>query len=85
VLDGPVASASSDHFLKTESLVLPAVIFACEQESGEYKYGQICQMEGEGELCTCLCVWSKGGLELCMRLCAWSKAGLELFFLWLHI
>ena len=43
-------------FLWIKSLVLPAVMFACKQESGEYNYGQICQMEGEGELCMCLCV-----------------------------
>ena len=36
-----------------------------------WNYGQICQMDGEGELCTCLCVWSTGGPEL--------------FSLWLHI
>ena len=43
--------------------MLPALVFACKQESGGYNYGQIYQMEGEGELCTRLCVWSKGGLE----------------------
>ena len=56
----------------SESLVLPALVFACKQESGGYNYGQICQMEGEG--------------ELCMRLCVWSKGGLEFFFpLWFHM
>ena len=43
--------------------MLPALVFACKQESGGYNYGQICQLEGEGELCMHLCVWSKGGLE----------------------
>jgi hypothetical protein len=59
-----LASASSDHYLIDESLVLPALDLVCKQESGEYNYGQICQMEGVGELCTHLCVWSKGGLEI---------------------
>ena len=29
-----VASLSSDHFVLSESLVLPALVFACKQESG---------------------------------------------------
>ena len=43
----------------TRSLVLPALVCACKQESGGWNYGQICQMEGEGELR----MWSLGGLE----------------------
>ena len=56
-----LAFASSDHFFIDESLVLPALVLDCKQESGGYNHGQICQMEGEGELCMCLCVevkWS---------------------------
>ena len=44
--------------------MLPAFIFDCMQDLGGSNDGQICQMEGEGELCTRLRVWSKGGLEL---------------------
>ena len=44
--------------------MLPAFIFACKQESGGQSCGRIYQMEGEGELCTHLCVWSTGDLEL---------------------
>ena len=53
-----LAFASSEHFFIDR---VTALVFACKQES--WNYGQICQMEGEGELCTRLCVWSKGGLE----------------------
>ena len=48
-------------FLLTESLMLPVLVFACKQKSGGQYYGQTCQMESKGELCTCLCVeesWS---------------------------
>jgi hypothetical protein len=66
-------------FLLTKSLVLPTLIFACMQESGGWSYGQICQMEGEGELCMRLCVWSKGGLEfissMVAHLTCWWKFG----------
>ena len=60
-----VASASSDHF-RIESLVLPALVFACMQESGGYNYGQIYQMEGGGEL-------------VCISVCG-VKVVLDLFF-----
>jgi hypothetical protein len=53
------------------TLVLLALISACKQESGGWNYGHIFKMEGEGELCMHLCVWSIG--------CP------ELFSLWLHI
>jgi hypothetical protein len=43
-------------FLLIELLVLRALILACKQQSGGWNYGQICQMEGEGELCMHLCV-----------------------------
>ena len=44
-------------------MVLPALVFARKQESAGYNHGQICQREGEEELCMHLCVWRKGGLE----------------------
>ena len=50
--------------------MLPALILACKQESGGYNYGQICQMEGEGELFIHICVWSKGGPEFFFPLVA---------------
>ena len=67
-----LASVSSDYFFIDESLVLPALVFACKQESGGYNYGQIYQMEGETELCTCLCVWSKGGLQFFSSGCTFN-------------
>jgi hypothetical protein len=62
--------AKQFYSLASASLVLPALVFACKQESGGYNYGKICQMEGE--LCTRLRVWSKGGLEFFFPRCTFN-------------
>jgi hypothetical protein len=43
-------------------MLLPALVLLVGRNQ-EDSYGQICQMKGDGELCTCLCVLIKGGLE----------------------